>query len=130
MELVRMSGHGTKPRCRCGSVIEELRNFVNVRDDEDFMLVVAWLVAALRPRGPYPILVANGEQGSGKSVFCRMLRLLVDPGAAAIRAAPKDDRDLVVSASNSWILAFDNSSRPNTAGDLPKCRAKRETCWR
>jgi hypothetical protein len=55
-------------------------------------------------------MVVNGEQGSGKSAFCRMLRALVDPSAAPIRAVPKDDRDLVVSAGNSWILAFDNLS--------------------
>lgn len=76
--------------------------------DDDFMMVVAWLVAALRHRGPYPILVLNGEQGSGKSVVSRMLRSLVDPSAAPIQAAPKDDRDLVVSAGNAWIMAFDN----------------------
>lgn len=92
-----------------GGLIEELRRFVNASDD-DFMMAAAWLVAALRHHGPYPILAVNGEQGSGKSVVCRMLRSLVDPSAAPIRAAPKDDRDLVVSAGNSWILAFDNLS--------------------
>jgi hypothetical protein len=64
----------------------------------------------LRPREPYPILVVNGEQGSGKSVFCRMLRSLVDPRAAPIGTVPKNDRDLIVSAVNSWVLAFDNLS--------------------
>lgn len=92
-----------------GGLIEELRRFVNASDD-DFMMVVAWLVAAMRHHGPYPILVLNGEQGSGKSFFSRMLRSLVDPSAAPIRAVPKDDRDLVVSAGNSWVLAFDNLS--------------------
>jgi putative DNA primase/helicase len=92
-----------------GGLIEELRRFVNVSDDE-FMMVVAWIVAAKRHYGPYPILVLNGEQGSGKSVVSRMLRSLVDPSAAPIRAVPKDDRDLVVSAGNSWVLAFDNLS--------------------
>jgi putative DNA primase/helicase len=89
--------------------IEELRGFMNVSDD-DFMMIVAWLVASLRHHGPYPILVLNGEQGSGKSVVSRMLRSLVDPSAAPIRAVPKDDRDLVVSAGNSWFQVFDNLS--------------------
>jgi putative DNA primase/helicase len=93
-----------------GSLIELLRRFVNVKDDRDFMMVVAWIVAALRHRGPFPILVVNGEAGAGKSLFTRMVRSLVDPSAAPIRAVPRDDRDLVVSASNSWVLAFDNLS--------------------
>jgi hypothetical protein len=111
IKLVRSPSMRPLPEPEAGSLIEELRNFLNVGDDQDFILVVAWLVAALRPRGPYPILVANGEQGSGKSAFCRMLRLLVDPSAAPIRSVPKDDRDLVVSAGNSWVLAFDNLSK-------------------
>jgi putative DNA primase/helicase len=72
--------------------------------------VVAWIIAAMRHRGPFPILVVNGEAGAGKSTFTRLVRSLLDPSAAPIRAVPRDDRDLVVSASNSWVLAFDNLS--------------------
>jgi putative DNA primase/helicase len=92
-----------------GGSIDRLRGFINA-SDEDFRLIVACLVASYRQRGPYPMLVLNGEQGSGKSMVSRMLRSLIDPSAAPIRAAPKDDRDLVVSAGNSWIIALDNLS--------------------
>jgi hypothetical protein len=109
-KLLRSPSMRTLPAPKAGCLIEELRRFVNVKSDDDFLLVVAWLVAALRSQGPFPILVASGEAGSGKSVFSRMLRSLVDPSAAPIRAVPRDDRDLVVSASNSWVLAFDNLS--------------------
>ncbi|WBK01902.1 hypothetical protein [Methylocystis parvus] len=44
-----------------GGTIDELRPFANVASDADFILVVSWLVAAFRERGPYPILVLNGE---------------------------------------------------------------------
>jgi putative DNA primase/helicase len=48
------------------------------------------------------------------SIFARCRakrrRALIDPSAAPIRAVPKDDRDLIVSAGNSWVLAFDNLS--------------------
>jgi hypothetical protein len=93
-----------------GYQIEALQRFVNVKSDEDFMLVVAWIVAALRHRGPFPIPVVNGEAGTGKSMFSRMVPSLVDPSAAPIRAMPREDRDLLVSASSSWLLAFDNLS--------------------
>jgi putative DNA primase/helicase len=110
IKFLRSPSMRTLPVPEAGCLIEEFRHFVNVKSDDDFILVVAWLVAALRERGPFPILVASGEAGSGKSVFSRMLRSLVDPSAAPIRAVPRDDRDLVVSASNSWLLAFDNLS--------------------
>jgi len=110
LKLLRAPSMRPLPAPEAGSLIEELRQFVNVKSDTDFMLVIAWIVAALRHCGPFPILVINGEAGSGKSVFSRIVRLLIDPSAAPIRAVPRDDRDLVVSASNSWVLAFDNLS--------------------
>jgi putative DNA primase/helicase len=97
------------PEPEAGGMIEELLRFINVPEDQ-YMLIVGWLIATLRPKGPFPILVANGEQGAGKSMACRMLRALVDPSAAAIRSVPKDDHNLIVSASNSHILGFDNLS--------------------
>jgi len=92
-----------------GECIETLHEFVN-SDDADFNLFVAWLVASLRPRGPYPILVIGGEQGASKTTVSRLARGLVDPNVSPIRAAPKDDRDLLVAAVNSWVLALDNLS--------------------
>lgn len=98
------------PEPEGGSEINELRRFVNTERDEDFHILVAWIVAALRSRGPYPVLVFSGEQGTGKSTVSRLTRSLVDPNAAPIRAVPKDDRDLVVGAVNSHVLALDNLS--------------------
>ena len=98
------------PEPEAGDRIERLRNFVNVASDDDFMLIVAWLVAALRPGRPFPILIINGTEGSGKTFLCKMLRLLIDPDAALLIAVPKDERDLVLGASNTWISAFDNLS--------------------
>lgn len=92
-------------------VIDALRPFVNVAADDDFTLTVSWLAAALWPTGPYPVLSIGGEQGSGKSTFSRLLRTLVDPNAAPIRAAPRDERDFVVAASNAHLLALDNLSK-------------------
>jgi ABC-type antimicrobial peptide transport system ATPase subunit len=39
----------------------------------------------LRPRGPYPLLAISGEQGSAKTVLCKLLKALVDPNAAPVR---------------------------------------------
>lgn len=71
---------------------------------------MAWLVAALNPSGPYPILILQGEQGTGKSTVARVLRLLVDPSTAPLRTVPREERDLMIAASNSWVISFDNLS--------------------
>jgi hypothetical protein len=71
---------------------------------------VAWVLAALRPAGPYPVLVLYGEQGSAKSTTAEGLRHLIDPHVIPLRAAPRTDEQLMVAAQNSWVLAYDNIS--------------------
>ncbi len=93
-----------------GGRIDDLRRFVNVAGNADFILIVAWLIGVFRPTGPYPILELNGEQGSGKSTQARALRQLVDPNEADLRSQPRDERDLVIAANNGWVLGFDNLS--------------------
>lgn len=97
------------PAPQSGGTVDQLRGFLNV-DDDIWRLVVAWLVTTLRPRGPYPALALFAEQGSGKSTTGRLLRELVDPNAAPLRAEPHDGRDLMIAANNSWCLAYDNLS--------------------
>ena len=38
----------------------------------------------------------------------RVLRALLDPNKAPIRSLPRNERDLMIAATNSWCLAFDN----------------------
>ena len=87
-----------------------LRRFFNVREDEDLYLIVAWLVAALRPTGPYPVLLFQGEQGSAKSTAERMVRALVDPSTAPLRTTPRSEHDLYIAADNAHVVALDNIS--------------------
>ena len=93
-----------------GGSVEILRSFLNVQSDADFVLVVTWALAVLRNRGPYPVIVLSGEQGSAKSTFSAILRALLDPNTAPLRALPREDRDLFIAAGNGHVLAFDNVS--------------------
>ncbi len=107
----RSNGMLPLPRPLRGGSLEELRPFLNVTDDDDFCLCCAWLLSALRGRGPYPIAVVQGEQGSAKSTRARVFRSLVDPSTVPLRRPPSNERDLAVAARNSHVLAFDNLSR-------------------
>ena len=84
----------------------------------DYTLIIAWLLAALRPVGPYPLLAIAGEPGASKSTTARVLRSLTDPNISALRSAPREERDCWIAASNSGMLAFDNlSSIPGWLSD-------------
>jgi hypothetical protein len=106
----RSAGMKPLPIPVSGGLINELKPFLNVKSHHDFVLVIAFLLAALRPRGPYPVIGLNGEQGSAKSTLCAILKALLDPNTAPLRALPREDRDLFIAANNGHILAFDNVS--------------------
>ena len=87
----------------------KLWKYVNV-SPEDRPLLAAYMVASLRPIGPYPQLHFSGEQGTGKSTTVRVIKSLIDPSVSQLRAPPKEVRDLLVGALNGWCLALDNMS--------------------
>lgn len=91
-----------------GGSLSDLRRHLNARGDQEWRLLASWLIAAFRPRGPYPVLVIQGEHGSAKTTTCRMLRRCVDPGKAGLRTPPRELRDLAVAAEGAWVLGYDN----------------------
>jgi hypothetical protein len=95
-----------------GGSVETLAPFLNLADPSDFVLAVAWLLAALRHAGPYPLLAVSGEQGSAKTVLSKVLRALIDPNAAPVRSAPREERDLFIAASNGHLLASGAAEGP------------------
>jgi hypothetical protein len=110
VRLRRTPGMLPLPIPQLGGSIEALRHFLNVKSDASFVLIIACSLAWLRDRGPYPVLVLAGEQGSAKSTTCALLRALVDPNTAPLRALPREDRDLFIAATNAHVQAFDNVS--------------------
>jgi hypothetical protein len=106
----RSAGMQPLPLPLRGGSIEALAPFLNLASENDFVLVVAWLFGALRAGGPFPVLAITGEQGSAKTVLSKLLRALIDPSVAPVRALPRNERELFIAASNGHVLAFDNLS--------------------
>ena len=86
-----------------------LRSFLNMRGDSDWSLIGGWLIGAYS-EGPYPVLLLQGEQGTAKSTISKMLKSIIDPSTSPLRTLPREVRDLMIAASNGWIVAFDNLS--------------------
>lgn len=100
---------GELPNPVRGGNIDLLRKYLTCTD-EDFILVVAWLVGCYNPLGPYPILILQGTQGSGKSTQSQLLKRLVDPSVGNIRTLPKDEFNIMLQANSNWLLTYDNLS--------------------
>jgi 5S rRNA maturation endonuclease (ribonuclease M5) len=93
-----------------GGNLSALRRLVNVKTEAGFALIVAWLLGALRPSGPYPMLGLAGEQRTAKTTLGRILRALIDPNVSPLRTEPRDEGDLLIAATNGAIVALDNLS--------------------
>jgi hypothetical protein len=73
-------------------------------------LLVGWLLAALLPDMPHPILAIFGEQGTAKSTATKILIQLIDASPAPLRSQPRDVRQWAVTANASWTVALENVS--------------------
>ena len=112
-----------------GGSVEDLAKFLNVQRRADFILIVSWLLTALRGVGPFPVLAVSGEHGSAKSMLMPVLRALIDPNVASLRALSRSEQDLFVSADDNFMLPFDNISfLPATFGRAMSACHRRRLC--
>jgi hypothetical protein len=106
--------HGMKPLPEPMATNEKLEDliapFASTRNRNDRIMLLSWLIGAFKAEGPYPVLVVQSEQGTGKSSLCDLLRSLVDPNKALSRGQPKNQDELVIAAKNSRVVALDNLS--------------------
>jgi hypothetical protein len=91
---------------RGGSIMQPLVNLTG----DGFVLYISWLLDAMHPGRPHPVLYLAGEEGVAKSTAAKIARCLIDPNEVPLRNLPTTVRDLFVSAHGSHALAFDNVS--------------------
>jgi hypothetical protein len=105
----RSSSMQAIPTPSTGGSLNDLWPLINI-PKEDHWLIVTWLLECLRPETPHVVLELVGEQGSAKSSTQRILKMLIDPNVANLRAAPKKVEDVWISARNSHLVSFENIS--------------------
>lgn len=87
----------------------ELRGILNVGGDFD--VLVGWIVAAMIPKIPHPILMLGGGQGTGKTTAATMIVGVFDASDAPTRSQPRDLENFCLSVAGSWSTVFDNVSK-------------------
>ena len=116
VRFVRAKGMLPLPEPVAGTAedLEPLREILNLGDpdtgvgERNWRLVLAWLVQAFSPTGPYPVLTVLGPQGAAKSTAQKILRNIVDPSSVPLRSAPRDEHNLYIDAISGWVIALDN----------------------
>ncbi len=100
---------GELPTPTYGGSLEQLRELLNVTQ-ETWPVLLAWMVAALIPEMPHPILMLGGQQGTGKTTAARYICGVFDRSDAPIRSQPRDPESWSMSVANSWATVVDNVS--------------------
>lgn len=90
--------------------VTELRELLNLGQD-DFDVLVGWMIAAMIPAIAHPILMLGGGQGTGKTTAARMIVGVLDASDAPTRTQPKDPETYALSVAASWTTVFDNVSK-------------------
>lgn len=103
-----------------GGSLDELWPLVNIRQD-DRLMIVTWLLECLRADTPHPVLELIGEQGSAKSSTQSVLRRLIDPNKADLRAAPKTVDDIWIAAQNAHLVSLENLSHLSSLAQDALC---------
>ena len=92
-------------------LLDELQPLLNPGlTPADRILLIAWLVRAACPVGPYWLADLSGEKGSAKSATTKLLRAIIDPNDAPLGMVPHSATDLAVVARHNRIPTFDNMS--------------------
>lgn len=97
-----------------GGNIEDILKFINLKNDEDKILILTYLVTVLVPDIPRVILVCVGEQGAAKSTLLRISRSLIDPSRAELLRLRNSADELSQMASHNYCFYLDNISYLNT----------------
>lgn len=89
-----------------------LNKYLNMSDLSK-VLFIAWLSYTLaHPKiatSKFPILVLQGNQGTGKTSLCNNVIIkLIDPSSIGVQLLPTNPKDLAIAAQNSHVLCYDN----------------------
>ncbi|MBK9293586.1 MAG: hypothetical protein IPM57_03940 [Oligoflexia bacterium] len=93
-----------------GGNINKLFDFVNVKNKDQQVLILTFLISSFIPEIGHPILILSGPQGSAKSSCLRYLCRIIDP-------CHTSDIELINSesfmqaASHRWVIPLDNLRR-------------------
>ncbi|KQU58723.1 hypothetical protein ASG66_17030 [Bacillus sp. Leaf406] len=88
--------------------LKQILKHVQIKNPDDQLLYLVYLVTCLIPNIPHTVLAFSGEKGASKSTSLRMTRQIVDPAVQELLTMPKSIQDLALSLANNYMPCFDN----------------------
>jgi hypothetical protein len=106
-----------------GGSVDLLLELLNLPDEDDRLLVLAWLTWAMFAGVVHPILLLVGPPGSTKTTAAMLLRRAADPSILDAIEAPRQRTELAQVLDQNAIVPLDNISRLTQAETDLLCKA-------
>ncbi|HHT48950.1 MAG TPA: hypothetical protein GXZ98_06630 [Firmicutes bacterium] len=91
-----------------GGSLDLLKKYINLKDKEDWLLLIALIIHTYIPGIPHAIPVFYGDKGAAKTTAQRVIRKLVDPAIRDTMTLPNDKNELVLMLMTNYAPCFDN----------------------
>jgi len=91
-----------------GGSLELLKKYVNLQNEDDWLLLFALIVHALVPNVPHGISIFYGDKGSAKTTAQRVIRKLIDPAHRDTMTLPQNKNELALTLTTNYAPCFDN----------------------
>lgn len=91
-------------------IFDQFMNLVNVKDDNNKLLLKCYIISLFIPDIPKPVLMLHGEQGSAKSTLQELIKRTVDPSSITSLIFPREINELIQQLSHNYIAYYDNVS--------------------
>lgn len=94
-----------------GGNLRLLLKFINITNESDQLLFLAYVVSAFIPDYPHPLLILHGAQGAGKTTPMKVMKELIDPSELGGLPAPKNIEGFVQTINHHSFMFYDNLSK-------------------
>ena len=91
--------------------IDDLFDYINIKDEDDKLLVKTLTIHYLIPQIDHICMYWYGGHGCGKSVGQLILRSLIDPSEADIQPIKKDMTEMDLLFEKNYLVVHDNISK-------------------
>ena len=87
-----------------------IRQIINTANEDNFVMLVGFIVSIFNTRGNMPMLLVSGEQGTGKSSAMRYIKRIVDPNVIELQGMPASKEEPFFMLRQHWLVGYDNVS--------------------
>lgn len=101
--------------------LDAFLELVNIKNKHDIQLVITWMLFSFFTGVSKPVLIIQGSKGCAKSYTQSTIKKIIDPSSSLLRTPPRASDDVVIAATNSHVLSYNNVSKLSQAMQDDMC---------